>query len=171
MPTQRLRILQLNTGKAPACMEALINDSHTESKWTYCLSKNHQCQHTKHSFNIGNGSCTNRHIQMTPNKNETWFTSTKRLSSASYRQIACDSLDVVAIKVRTPTNQTLIFSVYTPPINDGEVANGTELQPTLDAINQTTQKTTSGTDKFDIIVGGDFNIIRPGAIIESTATG
>ena len=86
----------------------------------------------------------------------------KRLSPASHRQITCDSADAIAVKIQTPTNQVIIFSVYTPPVDLGGTANGTELQPTLDAIDQTIQSATTGANnETKIIMGGDFNRHHP----------
>jgi hypothetical protein len=40
----------------------------------------------------------------------------RNLSTSSHRQVPCDHPDITAIKIWTAESQTLIFSVYIPPV-------------------------------------------------------
>ena len=171
MNNRRLRILQLNIRKTRASTEAFINDSDTNKFDILLVQEPSTSKYRPH--------VQHRQWQLykptrsDDNKRErSILYINKRLSSASYRQIDCDSTDVVAISILTPMSKFLIFSVYTPPIDVCTAANGTELQPTLEAINQTIQEASPEIgDRLRVIIAGDFNRHHPpGDTTESTAT-
>ena len=161
MNNRRLRILQLNIRKTRASTEAFINDSDTNKFDILLVQEPSTSKYRPH--------VQHRQWQLykptrsDDNKRErSILYINKRLSSASYRQIDCDSTDVVAISILTPMSKFLIFSVYTPPIDVCTAANGTELQPTLEAINQTIQEASPEIgDRLRVIIAGDFNRHHP----------
>jgi hypothetical protein len=85
----------------------------------------------------------------------------RRISTSSHLQIPCDHPDVAAIKIWTADSQTLIFSVYIPPVRlfTGDDASAlpafTAIQNSITAARQEEQRATS------IIVSGDFNRHHP----------
>jgi hypothetical protein len=142
-------------------MEALINDSNTSQIDILLIQEpptsKYQTYAQHRQWQLYQPICSDN----TKRKRSLIYVN-KRLSSASHRQIRCDSPDVVTIKILTPTSKILVFSVYTPPVGVCAAANGTELQPTLDAIKQTIQDTASETgNKIDTIMAGDFNRHHP----------
>lgn len=86
----------------------------------------------------------------------------KRISTSSHRQIRCNHPDITAVKIWTTDIQTLLFSVYIPPVNFYQNRGDISIQPTLDEIQATIQQHTSLTNKQTmIILAGDFNRHHP----------
>lgn len=73
----------------------------------------------------------------------------KRISTSVYRQRQCDSPDVTAIELQAGANQTLIFSVYIPPVNPED----SPMRQTLNKINRTIRLSPA----TKLIIAGDFN--------------
>ncbi|KAI3113533.1 hypothetical protein CBS147330_9862 [Penicillium roqueforti] len=74
----------------------------------------------------------------------------RRVPTASHRQVPCDHLDVVAVKIWTPDSQILLFSVYLPsvPLYSGD---NTSAEPILTAIQNTITSTLFIEDASDLI--------------------
>ncbi|KAJ5646736.1 hypothetical protein N7490_003108 [Penicillium lividum] len=85
----------------------------------------------------------------------------RNLSTSSHRQIACDHPDITAIKIWTAESQTLIFSVYIPPVPLFTPDN-TSAEPALTAIQNTLSNATqAGQKSTSVILAGDFNRHHP----------
>jgi ribonuclease HI len=85
----------------------------------------------------------------------------KRVSTSSHRQIHCDHPDLTAIKIWTADSQTLVFSVYLPPVplftpNEVSAESAfTAIQNTITSNLQEDRRSTS------VILSGDFNRHHP----------
>ena len=116
MSAANLRLLQLNVMKSGPRMEALINDWQTQnldilaiqepSITTYRTHVNHSAWYLYRSTHID---------QDIPRRSLLYIN--KRISTSSHRQLHCDHLDIVAVKLWTIDTQMLIFSVYIPLVD------------------------------------------------------
>ncbi|CEJ62845.1 Putative Reverse transcriptase [Penicillium brasilianum] len=85
----------------------------------------------------------------------------RSLSTSSHRQIPCSHPDIVAIKIWTAESQTLIFSVYIPPIPLYTPDNASA-EPALTAIQNTISDALRDDRRSTkIILAGDFNRHHP----------
>ncbi|OQE69718.1 hypothetical protein PENNAL_c0129G05440 [Penicillium nalgiovense] len=143
MLDNNLRILQLNTMKSRAGMEALIND-HQSQKLDVLLIQEPSITAYRTYVNHSALIYVNR-----------------KLSTSSHRQVRCNHPDLTAIKVWTADSQILIFSVYIPPV-PMHTPDGASAEATLSAIHDTIQNVTRDDSRtFSLILAGDFNRHHP----------
>ncbi|OQD63307.1 hypothetical protein PENANT_c468G10410, partial [Penicillium antarcticum] len=113
MLENNLRILQLNTMKSKAGMEALIND-HQSQKLDVLLIQEPSI--TAYRTHVNHSAW--RLYQPTVESDLVRFRSliyvNRKLSTSSHRQVRCNHPDLTAVKIWTADSQILIFSVYIP---------------------------------------------------------
>ncbi|CAG8068633.1 unnamed protein product, partial [Penicillium nalgiovense] len=157
---KNLRILQLNMMKSGPRMEALINDPQSleldvlliqePSITTYRTHINHSAWRLYRPTTLTNAARFRSLLYVD-----------RRISTSSHRQLPCDHPDVAAVKIWTADSQTLVFSVYIPPVplftgNDSSALPAlTAIQNSITSATQNEQRATS------IIVSGDFNRHHP----------
>ncbi|XP_024085694.1 uncharacterized protein LOC106673621 [Cimex lectularius] len=161
MTTPNLRLLQLNIWKSRPGMEALINDPQTQNLDMLLIQEpplTAYNTHVNHSaWHLYQSTCQ----EDTPKKRSLLYVS-RRISTASHRQIKCNHPDVTAVKLWTTEQQTLIFSVYVPTTNHSQTLEEISIQPMLGEIEACIQQATETTDKpTTIIMAGDFNRHHP----------
>lgn len=153
-----LKIIQLNTMRSKACMEALINDKQTAeidilliqepSISYYRTHTQHRCWQLYQPSPAANSEGRCRSLIYV----------NRRLSPSAHRQVQCDNLDTTGILVNTSAGSILIFSVYIPPIGGTREAAEAELQNTLQALDTTITQNPSNSDgACHLVIGGDFN--------------
>ena len=153
-----LKILQLNTMRSKACMEALINDKQTAeidilliqepSISYYRTHTQHRCWQLYQPNPAANSEGRCRSLIYV----------NKRLSPSAHKQVQCNNLDATGILVNTSAGSILVFSVYIPPIGGTREAAEAELQNTLQALDMTiTQNTPNSDGACHLVIGGDFN--------------
>ncbi|KAI3093180.1 hypothetical protein CBS147333_10127 [Penicillium roqueforti] len=156
MLENNLRILQLNTMKSRAGMEALIND-HQSQKLDVLLIQEPSI--TAYRTHVNHSAW--RLYQPTVESDSVRFRSliyvNRKLSTSSHRQVRCNHPDLTAVKIWTADSQILIFSVYIPPV-PMHTPDGASAEATLSAIHDTIQNVTRDDSRtFSLILAGDFN--------------
>jgi len=156
-----LRILQLNTMKSRAGMEALINDTSTRHLDMLLIQEppiSRYKTHVNHrSWHLYTPTCATE-----DRVTRSLLYVNKRVATSSHRQIQCNDPDVTAIKLWNTELQVLIFSIYIPPLDFHRLQELQTIKPTLDSIQNTIKDTTSkDTKPTRIIMAGDFNRHHP----------
>ncbi|KAJ5513135.1 hypothetical protein N7463_002687 [Penicillium fimorum] len=160
MLENNLRILQLNTMKSRAGMEALIND-HQSQKLDVLLIQEPSI--TAYRTHVNHSAW--RLYQPTVESDSVRFRSliyvNRKLSTSSHRQVRCNHPDLTAVKIWTADSQILIFSVYIPPV-PMHTPDGASAEATLSAIHDTIQNVIRDDSRtFSLILAGDFNRHHP----------
>ena len=143
-------------------MEALINDHQTQELDILLIQ---EPSITTYRTHINHSAW--RLYRPTTKVDATRFRSliyiNRRISTSSHRQIPCDHPDIVAVKIWTAESQTLVFSVYIPPVPLFTTDNASaSAAPTLAAIENTiTTATQNEKRSTSIIIAGDFNRHHP----------
>jgi endonuclease/exonuclease/phosphatase (EEP) superfamily protein YafD len=160
MLEKNLRILQLNMMKSGPRMEALINDPQSLELDVVLIQ---EPSITTYRTHINHSAW--RLYRPTTQTDAVRFRSllyvNRRISTSSHRQLPCDHPDVAAIKIWTADSQTLVFSVYIPPVplftgdDSSALPALTAIQNSITTATQNEQRATS------IIVSGDFNRHHP----------
>lgn len=141
-------------------MEALINDHQSQDLDILLIQ---EPSITSYRTHVSHSSW--RLYRPTTETDKTRFRSliyvNRNLSTSSHRQIACDHPDITAIKIWTAESQTLIFSVYIPPV-PLFASDNTSAEPALTAIQNTISNATQdGQRSTSVILAGDFNRHHP----------
>ncbi|KAJ5138858.1 uncharacterized protein N7515_003706 [Penicillium bovifimosum] len=160
MLEKNLRILQLNMMKSGPRMEALINDPQSLELDVLLIQ---EPSITTYRTHISHSAW--RLYRPTTQTDAVRFRSllyvNRRISTSSHCQLPCDHPDVAAIKIWTADSQTLVFSVYIPPVplftgdDSSALPALTAIQNSITTATQHEQRATS------IIVSGDFNRHHP----------
>lgn len=160
MLESNLRVLQLNIMKSRPRMEALINDHQSQNLDVLLIQ---EPSITVYRTHVNHSAW--RLYRPTAETDTERFRSliyvNRRLSTSSHRQIPCDHPDISPIKIWTVDSQTLLFSVYIPPVplhTPNETSADAALaaiQDTIATARQNDRRTTS------VILSGDFNRHHP----------
>ncbi|KAJ5135375.1 uncharacterized protein N7515_004653 [Penicillium bovifimosum] len=160
MLERNLRILQLNMMKSGPRMEALINDPQSQDLDVLLIQEPSITTYRTH-VNHSAWRLYRPTAQLDAGRFRSLIYVNRRISTSSHRQIPCDHPDIAAIKIWTANSQTLLFSIYIPPVPlfTGDDASAlpalTAIQSSIAATTQNEQRSTS------IIVSGDFNRHHP----------
>lgn len=161
MLEKNLRILQLNMMKSGPRMEALINDPQSLELDVLLIQEPSITTYRTH-VNHSAWRLYRPTIQTDAAPFRSLLYVNRRISTSSHRQLPCDHPDVTAIKMWTAESQTLVFSVYIPPVplftdnNSSALPALTAIQYSITTATQNEQRATS------IIVSGDFNRLARG---------
>ena len=160
MLENNFRVLQLNTMRSRAGMEALINDHQSQDLDVLLIQEPSISAYRTHV----NHSAW-RLYRPTMENDEVRFRSliyvNRRLSTSSHRQVPCNHPDLTAVKIWSADTQLLIFSVYIPPVPmhaPDEAPAGTILAAIQETIQDTVRDSSRATG---LILAGDFNRHHP----------
>lgn len=156
---KNLRVLQLNTMKSRAEMEALINN-HPSLDLDVLLIQ----EPSMTAFRTHLNHSAWRLYRPTMENDEARFRSliyvNRRLSTSSHRQVPCNYPDLATVKIWSADTQILIFSVYIPPV-PMHTPNAS-VETILAAIQDTIQNTVRGSSRTTgLILSRDFNRHQP----------
>ena len=155
-----LCVLQLNIMKSGPRMEALINDHQSQNLDVLLIQ---EPSITAYRTHVNHSAW--RLYRPTAENDTARYRSliyvNRRISTSSHRQIPCNHPDLTAIKIWTAESQTVLFSVYIPPV-PLHTPNELTAQETLSAIQDTIQTTLLDEGRpTAIILSGDFNRHHP----------
>ncbi|EGD99960.1 hypothetical protein TESG_08624 [Trichophyton tonsurans CBS 112818] len=147
--------------RSRAGMEALINDTETRNLDVLLVQEPPLTAYKTH-VNHSAWRLYQPTIQEENSRKRSLLYVNRRISTSVHRQMKCNHPDVTAVRIWTTATQILLFSVYIPPFGLYQSSEEFSIQPMLDEIQSTIQRTTQSSGKPSVIVlAGDFNRHHP----------